>query len=108
MKFVQLKGIRDLLMLVASSPSSGVIQHIEYNSSHIYFIVGGTIQDLFIYLVKETNSLGGSFITYNSYTGQIGSAEKVVHEPNTSSFPVIEILSQDLIPVELLTTVDGL
>jgi hypothetical protein len=108
MKYVQLKTVRDLLMLVASAPNASVIQHLENNGSHLYFIVGGTLHEVFLYFVKEKTPLGGNFITYNSYTGQIGSDEKVVHEPNVSSFPVVEIKSQDLLPEELLNKVETL
>jgi len=73
MKFVQLKTVRDLVMLVASSPATE-----------------------------------GSFITYNSYKGEIGSSEKIASEPNMNSFPIIEIMNQNLIPEEMLETVAGL
>ncbi len=43
MKFVQLRSLRDLIMLVASSQSSGVIQHLVNGNSHLYFLVGGTL-----------------------------------------------------------------
>lgn len=95
-------------MLVASAPNVNVIQHLEYNNSHLYFIVGGTLNEIFLYFVKEQKPLGGNFITYNSYSSQIGSSEKVVHEPNVSSFPVVEIKSQDLLPEELLGRLNDL
>ena len=103
MKFVQLKTIRDLVMLVASSPATNVIQHLE-NSGHIYFVIGGTLSEVFMYLVKQDEPIGGSFITYNSYSGEIGSSEKLSTEPNMNSFPVIEIQNQDLITPETLET----
>ena len=108
MKFVQLRSLRDLIMLVASSPSSGVIQHIALDNSHLYFLVGGTLHEMFLYCVKEKEKIKGSFITYNSYSGDIGAAEKVQHEPNVSSFPVVEIVNQDLLPTDLLSKLDGL
>ena len=108
MKFVQLRSIRDLIMLVASSPSSGVIQHLANGNSHLYFLIGGTLHEMFLYFVKEKEQLKGSFITYNSYSGEIGSTEKVQHEPNVSSFPVVEIVNQDLLPGDLLSRLDGL
>ncbi len=103
MKFVQLKTIRDLVMLVASSPATNVIQHLE-NSGHIYFVIGGTLSEVFMYLVKQDEPMPGSFITYNSYTGEIGTSEKLSTEPNMNSFPVIEIQKQDLITAETLET----
>jgi hypothetical protein len=107
MKFVQLKTIRDLVMLVASSPATNVIQHLE-NSGHIYFVIGGTLSEVFMYLVKQDEPLGGGFITYNSYSGEIGTSEKLSTEPNQSSFPIIEINKQDLIAEETLETLKNL
>jgi len=101
MKFVQLKTIRDLIMLVASSPATNVIQHLE-NNGHLYFVIGGTLSEVFMYLVKQDEALDGSFITYNSYSGEIGTSEKISTEPNMSSFPIIEINKQDLITEETL------
>lgn len=108
MKFVQLKSVKDLIMLVASSSTTNVIQHLEHDGSHLYFIVGGTLHEVFLYFVKEKAALGGNFITYNSYTGAIGTSDKVLHEPNVSSIPVVEIVNQDLLPQELLHRVGSL
>ena len=108
MKFVQLKSLRDIIMLVGSSPSSGVIQHLQSNDSHIYFLVGGTLHEMFLYFVKDKEPIKGSFITYNSYSGDIGATDKMQHEPNISSFPIVEIVHQDLLPSELLQTLDKL
>ena len=108
MKFVQLKSLKDLVMLIASSPSMNVIQHLQNGAVHMYFIIGGTLSEIFLYFVKETKSLEGKFITYNTYTGEIGFAEKLLHEPNLNSFPVVEIENQDLLPEELLNRVNDL
>jgi hypothetical protein len=108
MKFVQLRSLRDLIMLVASSQSSGVIQHLVFGSSHLYFLVGGTLHEMFLYCVKEKEPIKGHFITYNSYSGEVGASEKMQHEPNQSSFPVVEIINQDLLPDELLSTLGEL
>ncbi len=108
MKFVQLKTIRDLIMLVASSPSTNVIQHLENRGKHVYFVIGGTLNEVFIYLVRLDDLLDGSFITYNSYKGEIGSSEKIASEPNMNCFPIIEIMNQNLITDEMLETVAGL
>lgn len=95
-------------MLVASSPSMNVVQHLKNSKAHMYFIIGGTLSEIFLYFVKEDKQLEGSFITYNSYTGEIGSSDKLTHEPNLSSIPVVEIENQDLLPEELLERVDSL
>ena len=108
MKFVQLGTLKDLVMLVASSPSMNVIQHMNNNGDHMYFIIGGTISEIFLYFVKVEEKLEGSFITYHTYTGEIGASEKLMHEPNLNSFPIVEIVNQDLLPNELLSKVNNL
>jgi hypothetical protein len=107
MNFVQLKTIRDLVMLVATSPATNVIQHLESNG-HIYFVIGGTLSEVFMYLIKLDEAIEGSFITYNSYSGEIGSSEKISTEPNMNSFPIIEIKKQDVVAVETLETLSKL
>jgi hypothetical protein len=101
MKFVQLKTIKDLVMLVASSPATNVIQHLD-NNGHIYFVIGGTLSEVFMYLVKQDEPIDGSFINYNIYSGKISSSLKISSEPNMNNFPVIEIENQDLITTETL------
>jgi len=108
MKFVHLKSLRDLVMLVASSPTMNVIQHLKNGNSHLYFIIGGTLNEIFLYFVKQEEAIEGSFITYNTYTGEIGSSDKLAREPNQNSFPVVEIENQDLLPEDLLSKVNDL
>jgi hypothetical protein len=108
MKFVQLKSIKDIVMLVASSPASNVVQHMGIGGGHLYFVIGGTLSEVFLYFVKTAEPLSGSFITYNSYTGDIGFSERVLSEPNVNTFPVIEIQNQDLLPAEMLAKVGKL
>jgi hypothetical protein len=108
MKFVQLKSIRDIVMLVASSPASNVIQHMENEGDHLYFVIGGTLSEVFFYFVKTNEALEGSFITYNSYSGEIGYSDKVMHEPNMSTIPVVEIMNQDILTEDMLEKVSKL
>jgi hypothetical protein len=108
MNFVQFSSLRDLIMLSASSPTSKVIQHLKVGDKHLYFILAGTFTQLFLYMVKLEEAIEGSFITYNSYTGEISSSEKLVSEPSIESFPIVEIVKQDLLPPELLERVGKL
>jgi len=85
-----------------------VIQYLPNGVSHLYFIIGGTLNEIFLYFVKEDTLVEGSFITYNTYTGEIGSSEKLLHEPNMNSFPLVEIVNQDLLPSDLLDKVNSL
>ena len=108
MKFVHLKTLRDLVMLVASSPTMNVIQHLQNGDKHLYFIIGGTLTEIFLYFVKLDAAVEGEFITYNTYTGEIGFGDRLIHEPNQNSFPVVEIENQDILPKELLSRVNSL
>jgi hypothetical protein len=108
MKFVQLKSLRDMVMLVASSPATNIIQHLKNSDDHLYFVIGGTLSEVFLYFVKEKESIDGNFITYNSYSGEIGSSDKIMHEPNVNSFPVVEIINQNLLPEDMLEKVSKL
>jgi hypothetical protein len=108
MKFVQLKSIRDIVMLVASSPASNLIQHMENEGDHLYFVIGGTLSEVFLYFVKTREALEGSFITYNSYSGEIGYSDRVMNEPNMSTIPVVEIMNQDILTEDMLEKVSKL
>ena len=108
MKFVQLKSIRDLVMLVASSPTMNVIQHLKNGDSYLYFIIGGTLSEIFLYFVKQEEAMEANFITYNTYTSEIGTSDRLIHEPNLSSIPLVEIKNQDLLPEELLNRLNSL
>jgi hypothetical protein len=95
-------------MFVASSQSMNVIQHLENGDNHLYFIIGGTMKEIFLYFIKITDKLDGNFITYNTYTSEIGVSEKLMREPNLNSIPIIEIVKQDLLSEELLKKVESL
>jgi len=49
----------------------------------------------------------GSFITYK-FSRENRFKKKVMHEPNVNSFPVVEILRQDILTDELLERVNSL
>jgi len=104
MRFVQLRSIKDLVLLVASSPAMNVIQHLHLKDTHLYFIVGGTISETFMYFIKEEKPLPGSFIVYSTYSGEISFSDKLKIEPNMSSFPIVDIVNQNILPPELLSS----
>ena len=108
MKFVQLKSLKDLVMLVASSPATNIVQHLQNGDEHMYFVIGGTLSEIFLYFVKEKKAIDKNFITFNSYSGEMGFSEKIIHEPNINTFPVVEILNQDLLSKEMLEKVSKL
>jgi len=95
MKYVQLQSLRDLVMLVASSSTMNVVQHLQSGEAHLYFI-------------KMEEAANGRFVVYNTYTGEISFSDKIRTDPNLTSIPVVEIKNQDLLPEELLTRVGDL
>ena len=107
MKLVHLRSFRDLVMLVASSPSMNVVQHFQSGDRHIYFIIGGTLSETFLYYVREEKAVPGKFVIYNTFAGEISFSEKLRAEPNLSSIPIIEIESQEIFTDELLARVGG-
>ncbi|KYH38498.1 MAG: hypothetical protein AYL28_003440 [Candidatus Bathyarchaeota archaeon B23] len=100
--------MRDLVMLVVSSPAVNVIQHLDTGSAHLYFVIAGTLREMFIYFVKTGEEVEGSFIVYNTYTGEIGYSDRLRIEPNLTSIPIVEIENQNLLPDDLLSEVEGL
>lgn len=108
MRFVQLESLRDLVMLVASSPTMNVIQHLRTGGGHLYFIIGGTLREIFLYFVKEDEAIDGRFVVYNTYSGEMSFSEKLRTDPNLTSIPVVEIRNQDLLPEDLLSRVGDL
>ena len=108
MKFVQLKSLKDIVMLVASSPATNVVQYLKNDDDHMYFVIGGTLSEVFLYFIKLNEKIEGDFITYNPYTGEIGFSDKFISEPNLNSFPIINIAKQDLITEDVLEKVSQL
>lgn len=100
-----MRSIRDLVMLIASSPSMNVIQHLQSGEVHIYFIIGGTMSEVFLFFVREEKPLPGSFIIYNNFSGEISYSDRLRTDPNISSIPIVEVESQDIIPHELVSRI---
>ncbi|MEM4727772.1 MAG: hypothetical protein QXD04_05935 [Candidatus Bathyarchaeia archaeon] len=100
-----MRSIRDLVMLVASSPSMNVIQHFESGGVHIYFIIGGTMSEVFLFFVREDKPLPGSFIIYNNFSGDISYSDRLRTDHNIRSIPIVEVSSQDIIPPDQLSRV---
>jgi len=107
MKYIQLKDLRDLVMLV-STAHTGMLHHFPLAEGHLYFIVGGTLTETFIYFVKLKQGIDGRFVIYNGLSGEIRFSQTVRTDPNVSSIPIIDIVSQDLLSKELVETVNSL
>lgn len=108
MKFIQLKSLKDLATLVFSAATRGVVQHLPLREGHLYFIVGGTLREVFLYFVKLREEIDGRYIIYNTLSGEMGFSPRVRTDPNLNSIPIIEIVNQDLLPKELMETVYNL
>lgn len=102
MKYVQLRELRDLVLLLSSASSIAAIQHLRVRDSHLYFLVGGTLSEAFVYFVKLKEEVGGRYVIYNALTGDIRFSPTVRTDPNVSSIPVVDISSQNILPKELI------
>jgi hypothetical protein len=78
-------------MLVASSSTMNVVQHLQSGEAHLYFIIGGTLREIFLYFIKMEEAANGRFVVYNTYTGEISFSDKIRTDPNLTSIPVVEI-----------------
>lgn len=108
MKYIQLKDLKDLAMLVSSAASIGVVQHLPLKEGHLYFIIGGTLSEVFLYFVKLKEKVDGRYIIYNTLSGEVSFSERVRTDPNLNSIPIIEIVNQDLLSKELVEKVNSL
>ena len=108
MRFIQLKSLKDLATLVSSAGTVGVVQHLPLREGHLYFIVGGTLSEVFLYFVKLKEEIDGRYILYHTLSGEMGFSQRVRSDPNLNNIPIIDILNQDLLPMELVETVTNL
>lgn len=108
MRYIQLKGLRDLAMLVTSAAPIGVVQHLSIKDGHLYFIIAGTLREIFLYFVKLKEEIDGRYIVYNTLSGEISFNQRVRTDPYMNSIPILEIVNQDLLPKELVETVNTL
>jgi len=107
MKYINLKDLRDLVILV-SSAHSAMLHHLALKEGHLYFVVGGTLTETFIYFVKLRQGIEGRYVLYNTLTGDIRFSPTVRTDPNVSSIPIVDITSQDLLSKELIEKVINL
>lgn len=108
MKYVQLKELRDLVLLVSSAGSMGIVQHFAVKTGHLYFVVGGTLNEAFLYFVKLPQAIEGRYIVYNTISGDIRFSQNVRTDPGTSSLPIVDIVNQNLLPQEILDIANDL
>jgi len=66
------------------------------------------MNEIFLYFVKVPETLDGNFVTYNTYTSEISTSEKLMREPNLNSIPIVEIINQDLLSDDLLKKINDL
>ena len=108
MKFIQLKSLRDLATLVSSVGTVGVVQHLPLRQGHLFFIIGGTLSEVFLYFVKLQDDKKGKYIVYNTLSGEMSFSQRVRTDPNLNNIPIIEIVNQDLLSKELVDTVNNI
>jgi len=108
MKYVQLKELRDLVVLVSSAAPMGLVQHFAVKTGHLYFVVGGNLSEAFLYFVKLNQPIEGKYIIFNTLSGEIRFSQNVRTDPGTSSIPIVEIVNQNLVPQEIVEMINSL
>jgi len=107
MKYINLKDLKDLVILV-STAHTAMLHHLPLKEGHLYFVVGGTLTETFIYFVKLKQGIEGRYVLYNPLTGDIRFSPTIRTDPNVQSIPIVDIVNQDLLTEELLETVSSL
>lgn len=102
-KYVKLKDINNLIMIVAGSPTA-FIQHFVFKEKHVYFVnvifhTGGSL----VYYVILDKKLNNKYITFNKVNGKIDFQDDFKLDVNLAFIPIIEIEEQNILPSELLT-----
>ncbi len=96
MRLIELKTIEDLAYLAFSSPFSVTIQHFEdKEGNHIYFILGGTREETYIFYVKN-GKIEGRFINLDTSKSEVKFSDKPIIDPKYKVTPIIEIKRHDL------------
>jgi len=107
MKYINLKDLKDLVILVFAAHTA-MLHHLPLKEAHLYFVVGGTLTETFVYFVKLKQGIEGRYVLYNPLTGDIRFSPTIRTDPNVQSIPIVDIVNQDLLTEELLETVSNL
>uniref|UniRef100_A0A7C3WK63 Cren protein n=1 Tax=Thermofilum pendens TaxID=2269 RepID=A0A7C3WK63_THEPE len=101
-KMIRLKSIRDLVHVLGASQVP-LVHHIQVDSSHVYFvpIVISSDSSVVYYYASET-SLDGSFLLFDSFTGEVSISKSWVSDSKYMLVPIVEVDSQNIIPEKLL------
>ncbi len=101
-KYVKLKDINNLIMIVAGS-LTGFIQHFVFKEKHVYFVnvifhTGGSL----VYYSVLDKKINKKYITFNKVNGKIDFQDDFKLDANLAFIPIIEIEEQNILPSELL------
>ena len=95
MRKLELNSLRDLTYL-GSGSQLGIIQHFRNKAGeNIYFLIGGTIEETFLYYVKSEETTK-KFICLDTSKDKIEFTDSPILNPRTQVLPVIEVKTQDL------------
>ena len=96
MKKFELWSVREIAYL-ASSSRSGIIQHFkDKTGNHVYFLVGGTMKEIFVYYVRG-EEINNKFINIDTSKDKIEYSDLPIINPRTKVISIIEIKKQDLL-----------
>ncbi|MEM2875970.1 MAG: hypothetical protein QXL67_03330 [Candidatus Bathyarchaeia archaeon] len=95
MKRIELKSMEDLAILASSSPFGSTIQHFRSGSGDIYFMIGGTRDETYIFYVKSEN-VGHRFINFDTARNKVVYSDTPIIDPKFKVTPIIDVKKQDL------------
>lgn len=101
-KMIRLKSVRDLVHVLGASQVP-LVHHIQVDSSHVYFvpIVISSDSSVVYYYASET-PLDGSFLLFDSFTGEVSVSKSWVSDSKYMLVPIVEVDSQNIIPEKLI------
>lgn len=95
MKKFELGSIRDLIFLVSNS-QLGIVQHTKNNvGEDMYFLIGGTFAETFIYYVK-CEEIKKKFIIFDISKDKVEYSDLPTINARIKVIPIIEVKNQDI------------
>jgi len=102
-RYIQLQNLEDLVKIIAGSPTA-FIHHLDFEKKHIYFVSvifagGGSLT----YYAKLDEKVDKKYVTFNTVNGKIEYREAFAMDANVVYVPIIEVKTQNVLPLEILT-----
>lgn len=96
MKKFELEDIKDLAYLAINSPDGTIKRYKDETEGNIYYVIGGTMEETFVFYVKG-EEVKTRFINLNTSKDKIEYSNLPVMDPRGNDIPIINVKKQDLI-----------